>query len=71
MSDGSLRPLCKAIVLVEERPQYGTIVYAPANDLARALADLLGKKTLPSNAIAQLKRMGLTVQTTGSAPRRL
>ena len=59
------------VVLLEERSQFGNTVLHPANDLARSLAWFRGATTFTQQMVKQSKDMGLTVRTTGTAPKEL
>ena len=59
------------VVLLEERSQYGNTVLHPANDLARSLAWFRGATTFTPQMVKQSKDLGLTVRTTGAAPKEL
>lgn len=59
------------LVLVHERTVYGVQLHYPANKLAHALCDLTGSKTFTHRMVEEIKRMGLSVMTTGDAPRSL
>lgn len=58
-------------VLVEERSQYGSTRYYPANKLAEAVCLLTNTRTVMPKDFIVLKDMGFTVITTGAKPRRL
>jgi hypothetical protein len=48
--------------LVTKRDQWGKPAYHPANDVARALAEIAGTKTLTADTIRTAKRLGIETQ---------
>jgi hypothetical protein len=48
-------------VVVQMREVYGTVMYYPVSDSAKALARIAGTKTLTAQALSEASTMGLNV----------
>lgn len=48
-------------VVVQMRELYGTVMYYPVSDTAKALARIAGTKTLTAQALSEASTLGLNV----------
>jgi hypothetical protein len=62
------KPVAEPVARLAARSVYGSWVYYPMNDVARALCDLLGRKSIEPRHWSAVRELGFDIAVEGATP---